>query len=621
MSNSSSTNPSRPTLLMYGLDWHLHHSDAVAEVLIRPLAPWLDIKFVAWDGTHPPPLPPADQPVCFLQGEPPVKDPNWRHRPLVWIPMWDHSATWHTDPAWWQALPAAWRIVALSKSVDDLAQKAGGRAVFSARFHRDPNTMDEVDWVGPSTLYYWNRVGLAGPKFLHRLCQTLEIECLLFRPNMDPGIPTARAYDLPAKLGAARVEQVPFHANKTDYLAQVNRANFLLAPRPLEGIGVVMLDALARGCGVLAANCSTASEYIRSGETGMLLPCTDRSTASGKDEHVAWWTQGDGFLLSDDQDWDGIGRMDWPAFGARAREDATSAARKWHDALPGLAQFLMEAPDVVAVAHGRSPFVSVTQSPRISIVTPSFNQAPFLEQTMRSILDQNYPNLEYIVIDGGSTDGSVDIIRRYAGRLAYWCSEPDKGQYDAINKGFARSTGHIMTWLNSDDMYFPWTLKVVAEVFSSFQHVQWISSLFPVSWNENGEPYFVRIRPGFSDLFFKKGYYTSPRHYFRHCIQQESTFWTRPLWDAAGGRLDTTYKLAADFDLWARFFSKAPLVGVQSMLGGFRHHGNQRSLLQEESYFDETEQIFQKAGGRHCRGCGAWIRSAGLSDQWPLNIL
>lgn len=121
--------------------------------------------------------------------------------------------------------------------------------------------------------------------------------------------------------------------------------------------------------------------------------------------------------------------------------------------------------------------------PKISIVTPSYNQGEFIEATINSILTQNYPNLQYIIIDGGSTDGSVEIIKKYEKYLHFWCSEPDAGQYDAINKGFARSSGEIMAWLNSDDMYCPWVFKTVADVMSDFSEIEWLTTLNPGLWD------------------------------------------------------------------------------------------------------------------------------------------
>jgi glycosyltransferase involved in cell wall biosynthesis len=112
--------------------------------------------------------------------------------------------------------------------------------------------------------------------------------------------------------------------------------------------------------------------------------------------------------------------------------------------------------------------------PKITVVTPSFNQARYLEDTIRSVLDQGYPNLEYIIIDGGSTDGSADLIRRYEKQLTYWVSEKDNGLYDAIQKGFARSTGEIMTWVNADDMYHKQCLFTVAGIFQKFDQVKWL---------------------------------------------------------------------------------------------------------------------------------------------------
>lgn len=217
--------------------------------------------------------------------------------------------------------------------------------------------------------------------------------------------------------------------------------------------------------------------------------------------------------------------------------------------------------------------------PKISIVTPSYNQAQFLEATIQSILSQNYPNLEYIIIDGGSTDGSVEIIQKYEEQLHFWCSEPDEGQYDAINKGFAHSNGEIMAWLNSDDMYFPWTLRTVASIMSELPEVEWLTTLHPFTWDWHGFCLELDQVPGYSKESFldNVGY-----------IQQESTFWQRSLWNKAGKHISTKFKLAGDFDLWTSFYTFTELVGVTSPLGGFRKQMNQKTR-QFESYCLEKQ--------------------------------
>jgi glycosyltransferase involved in cell wall biosynthesis len=234
---------------------------------------------------------------------------------------------------------------------------------------------------------------------------------------------------------------------------------------------------------------------------------------------------------------------------------------------------------------------------RISIVTPSYNQAQFLEDAMRSVLEQTYRNVEYVVIDGASSDGSVDIIHRHAGQLTYWASEPDKGQYDAINKGFSRTTGDIMAWLNSDDRYMPWTLSVVADIFSTYPEIDWITSVHPVSWNAHGQAVAVDFTGGFCRESFVRGSnFPVKSSYGRRWIQQESTFWRRSLWERAGGRLDSSLEMAADFELWARFFDHSELVGVQALLGGFRSHGNQKSVLYRDRYLEEAERVLRARG-------------------------
>ncbi|MCT7977394.1 glycosyltransferase family 2 protein [Laspinema olomoucense] len=232
--------------------------------------------------------------------------------------------------------------------------------------------------------------------------------------------------------------------------------------------------------------------------------------------------------------------------------------------------------------------------PKISIVTPSFNQAEFLESTIQSVLSQNYPNLEYIIIDGGSSDHSLALIKKYEKYLHFWCSEPDGGQYDAIDKGFSHSTGEIMSWINSDDLYYPWTFKTVASIMSELPQVEWLTTLNLGEWDWHGFCSGFTSSPGYSKEAFLDGLYCPQnKNYSGFVIQQESTFWKRSLWEKSGGHLSTEFKLAGDFELWSRFFYCAELYNVKSPLGGFRRQINQRSR-QIDLYAEESQKILLK---------------------------
>lgn len=252
----------------------------------------------------------------------------------------------------------------------------------------------------------------------------------------------------------------------------------------------------------------------------------------------------------------------------------------------------------------------------ISLVTPNYNYGHFLDSALRSVLHQDYPRLQFVVVDGDSTDGSRTLIESYGERLHYWCSEPDRGNYDAINKGFSKTTGELMGWLNSDDMLLPWCLHTVNDIFESYPEVEWISTIRPALWDRSGSFAGLAARPGFSREAFLDGKYllegasTGEISTFTPAagtIQQESTFWRRSLWDRAGGYLSSDYGPAGDFELWCRFYDHAELIGVDLPLGGFRVHSAQASS-DHDKYNEQAALALKAARSRanYQMPDGAW---------------
>ncbi|WP_169732816.1 glycosyltransferase family 2 protein [Azospirillum halopraeferens] len=233
--------------------------------------------------------------------------------------------------------------------------------------------------------------------------------------------------------------------------------------------------------------------------------------------------------------------------------------------------------------------------PGFSLITPSFNHAAYLKDTIESVLSQGCAELQYLVMDGGSTDGSDAIIKRYEGRLHYWRSHPDDGQYAAIEEGFSRSDGEIMGWINSDDILCPWTVQTVQRIFHDCPEVEWLTTRFPLVLTERGSGLHCRPKGGFSAAAFRRGdYLPGANRASNGFIQQESTFWRRSLWERAGGRFDRTLSLAADFELWARFFEHAVLWGIDMPLAAFRRHDDQKSRRQRDRYLEEARRVLAR---------------------------
>ena len=227
--------------------------------------------------------------------------------------------------------------------------------------------------------------------------------------------------------------------------------------------------------------------------------------------------------------------------------------------------------------------------PTISIVTPSFRQGHFIERTLRSVLSQKYPKLEYFVQDGGSQDNTIDILKAYTGKLLGWKSEKDSGQSQAINLGFANTTGEIMAWLNSDDLLLPGTLAIVADYFSKHPEVDVIYGN-RLLVDENDMEIGRWILPGHdSDVLTWVDY-----------IPQETMFWRRSIWDKVGGNIDESFRFAMDWDLLVRFREAgANFAHIPRFLGAFRIHEQQKtSAAINEIGYQEMDRIRGRLLGR-----------------------
>lgn len=241
--------------------------------------------------------------------------------------------------------------------------------------------------------------------------------------------------------------------------------------------------------------------------------------------------------------------------------------------------------------------------PKISIVTPSFNQAAFLERTIESVLGQHYANLEYRVLDGGSTDGSVDVLQKYDDKLTSWVSEPDEGQADAIARGLAQCTGEIFAYLNSDDIYYPGALEAAAAFFESHPDVDLVYG-DAIHIDAEDRALAIDVLPAYrwEDLR-------------RVCIiPQMASFWRRSAYERVGG-IDAKYQFALDYEFFLRLGEKGKIAHLPKVLAGFRRHQAAKTARSKETWAKENSELSVRYLGRDGWNRADWLRMKWLTAR------
>ena len=224
--------------------------------------------------------------------------------------------------------------------------------------------------------------------------------------------------------------------------------------------------------------------------------------------------------------------------------------------------------------------------PLVTVVTPSFNQASFLEETINSVLNQTYPNIEYIIMDGGSSDGSREIIKKYTSRLAHWVSEKDRGQTDAINKGFALAKGEVLAWLNSDDTLLPNAIEEAVAYLSEHNDAGMVYG--DANYIDENSKVIGKFPAAETDLpRLRRGYVHIP---------QQASFFRKSLWERVGP-LDPEFFFAMDYDLWVRLAESTKLKYLPRTWANFRLHADAKSISADDQCWPEMLKVHYRNGG------------------------
>lgn len=345
------------------------------------------------------------------------------HPNVVFVPMYDAMLT--HNQFYWHNTFARVKCLSFCRKLHQELQKRGA---LSEHFRYFPNFV-EFETVGNYNdlrAFFWQRRPQINRDVIERLSEGTVFDLLTIHQAVDPGWP-APTVSYPSKT-FKRIEISRWFETSANYRSVLSDHNVFFSPRNFEGIGIATLEAMASGMCVVAPNCPTMNEYISNGTNGLLWS-VDRPNSLD-------------FTRASE-------------LGARARESVERGFAEWTSSIPDLMEFVMTPRgDVRTMARGKSSGRSNSiMSPSISVVTVCLNSASCLQRTIESVLEQDHPDVEYLIFDGGSTDGTVDIIRANEHRLSYWQSESDLGVYHAMNSAIARCSNEFVLFMNAGDSF------------------------------------------------------------------------------------------------------------------------------------------------------------------------
>jgi glycosyltransferase involved in cell wall biosynthesis len=342
------TTSNRPLITTYCLDWHITTSGAFMELLVKPLAPYADFRLVGWKYYEDLPLPREDELTIFCQYPPPESWLRQSNAPVIWIPMADHTLY----PPSIDHHPSV-RVVAFSHEVATWAEK-WGLPYLRLQYFLNPDDFAPAKFDDGLVMLYWNRLSFYRPRFLRRMCRALGIKKLIFRSKADEMLHKRYRYYLPHKLGHTEVETHAQLGGRDDFLALLRQCNIFLTPRAREGVGLLMLEALASGCAVFGHDAPTMNEYIQSGVNGYLFPPAKPETLPNRLIIGLWrLIYGNIYYLKHRKyptyfdvltfhDWDALKKLNLAELGAHARQSQAQGYAKWIASIPQYAEFILK---------------------------------------------------------------------------------------------------------------------------------------------------------------------------------------------------------------------------------------------------------------------------------------